>query len=115
MFEGDDIELSNSLVRLLNEKLEQLERENYDYKYGNDLSSMVWRKFGGRSKKATEENIAAYLADLEDNYSELNYCIDQVKTVKLLKKELAERYDQRRLNPFSNVEFSLDDLNDLFS
>jgi len=114
LFDGNDEELTQALVTLLDEKLQQLDKENGDEKYNNGIKSMIWQKLNARSKKATEEKIYMHLADLEDSHTRLNYYINEVKTVKLLKEILSERYEQRRSNPFESGEFSLDDLEDLF-
>lgn len=110
LFDDDDTELSQSLIRLLNLKLDQLDRENEDYKRADGIPSMVWQKFGGRGKKAIEENIAIHLADLEDDYSRSYYYIHEVTNLKLLKEILADRYEERRYSPFSGGALSLDDL-----
>jgi len=118
LFDGNDEELTEALVTLLNEKLHQLDKENADEKYNNGVKSMIWQKFNARSKKATEENIFMHIAALEDGRTRLKYYIHEVKTVKLLQSILSERYEERRShvfdNPFENGDFSLDDLKDLF-
>ena len=113
-FDGSDEELTQALIKLLNEKLSELDQENREQKYNNGLQSMIWQKLSGRSKKATQNNIDMHLADLEDSHSRLNYYIHEVKTVKLLKEVLGERYEQNRFNPFANGEFSLNDLDEFF-
>lgn len=108
LFDGNDQELTQALIKLLNEKLKTLDQENHEQKYNNGLESLVWQKFSGRSKKATQENIDTHLADLEDSHTRLNYYIHEVTTVKLLKEILSERYEQKNFNPFTNANFSLD-------
>ncbi|MBL4821926.1 MAG: hypothetical protein JKX90_00175 [Colwellia sp.] len=114
LFDGSDEELTQALIKLLNEKLRELDQENKDQKYNNGLPSMIWQKLSGRSKKATQENIDTHLADLEDSHTRLNYYIHEVKTVKLLKEILSERYEQNSFNPFANGNFSLADLEEMF-
>ncbi len=114
LFDGNDEELTQALIGLLNEKLHQLDQEHSDNKYNNGIKSMVWQKLNGRSKKATQENIDTHLSDLESSHSQLNYNIHIVKTVKRLKEILGERYEQRNFNPFAHGDFSLDDLDALF-
>ncbi len=114
LFEGSDDELTQALIELLNEKSRILDQENEESKYKNGIKSMIWQKLNGRSKKITQEKIDAHLADLESSHTQLNYYINEMKTVKLLKEVLAERYEQRNFNPFAKGEFSLDDLDDLF-
>lgn len=114
LFEGNDNDLTQALIGLLNEKLYQLDQENQKNKYESGIKSMIWQKLNGRSKKATQENIAAHMADLEDDRTRLNYYIYEVKTVKLFKEILSERYNQRNDNPFAQGDFSLDDLDALF-
>ncbi len=113
-FDGNDNELNQALVTLLNEKLHELDEENSHQKYDDGIQSMIWQKLGGRGKKVIQENINAHLADLEDSHTRLKYYIDEVKTVKLLKEALSERYEQKHFNPFANGNFSLDDLDELF-
>ncbi|PCI54301.1 MAG: hypothetical protein COB45_08675 [Gammaproteobacteria bacterium] len=113
-FDGSDEELTQALIKLLNEKLRELDQENKEQKYNNGLESMIWQKLSGRSKKATQENIDCHLADLEDSHTRLNYYIHEVKTVKLLKEILSERYEKNSFNPFANGHFSLDDLAEMF-
>lgn len=114
LFEGDDTDLIQALIGLLNEKMKQLDEENQQNKYENGIKSMIWQRLNGRSKKAQQENIATHMADLEDDKTRFNYYINEVKTVKLLKKILSERYDQRHENMFTQGDFSLDDLAELF-
>lgn len=114
LFEGDDTELTQALIGLLNEKLHQLDKENQENKYDDGMKSMVWQRLNGRSKKAQQENIDTHMADLEDDRTRFNYYIHEVKTVKLLKKILSERYDERNENMFTQGDFALDDLADLF-
>lgn len=55
------------------------------------------------------------MADLEDDRTRYSYYIHEVKTVKLLKEILSERYDERNESMlFTDNDFSLDDLADLF-
>lgn len=115
LFEGDDTHLTQALIALLNEKLKQLDKENRENKYENGIKSMVWQRLNGRSKKAQQENIAIHIADLEDDRTRYSYYIHEVKTVKLLKEILSERYDERNESMlFTDNDFSLDDLADLF-
>ena len=114
LFDGSDEELTEALITLLNEKSHQLDKENDDNKYRDGIKSMVWQKLNGRSKKATQENIDIHIKDLEDSHTRLNYYIHEVKTVKLLKEILSERYEQHHFNPFETGEFTLADLDELF-
>lgn len=114
LFDGNDQELSEALIKLLNEKLKTLDQENYEQKHNNSIESLVWQKFSGRSKKIVQENIDSHLSDLEDSHTRLNYYINEVTTVKLLKEILSERYEKNSFNPFANADFSLDDLANMF-
>lgn len=113
-FDGNNQELSDALITLLNQKSHELDQENHDEKYANGVKSMIWRKLNGRSKKATQDNINAHMADLEDSHTRLHYYINEVKTVLLLKDILSERYDQRNSFPFSDNDFSLEEIVELF-
>jgi hypothetical protein len=113
-FDGNDEELTQALIKLLNEKMRELDQENHEQKYHNGIQSMVWQKFSGRSKKVTQENIDMHLADVEDSHIRSKYYIHEVKTVKLLQEILSERYEQSRFNPFGDGNFSLDDLDAMF-
>ena len=114
LFDGNNQELSEALIKLLNEKLKTLDQENHEQKYNSSLESLIWQKFSGRSKKIIQENIDCHLADLEDSHTRLNYYIHEVTTVKLLKEILSERYEQNSFNPFADAHFSLDDLANIF-
>ena len=114
LFDGNNQELSEALIKLLNEKLKTLDQENHEQKYNSSLESLIWQKFSGRSKKIIQENIDCHLADLEDSHTRLNYYIHEVTTVKLLKEILSERYEQNSFNPFADAHFSLDDLDNMF-
>ncbi len=115
LFDGSDEELAAALLALLNEKISELDLENQDIKYNNGLQSMIWQKLGARGKKNIDKNIDIHIADLEDCHTALRYIIDEVKTVKALKKILSERYDERIFNPFSELNGMLiEDLDDLF-
>jgi hypothetical protein len=114
LFDGNNQELSEALIKLLNEKLKTLDQENHEQKYNSSLESLIWQKFSGRSKKIIQENIDCHLADLEDSHTRLNYYIHEVTTVKLLKEILSERYEKNSFNPFANADFSLDDLDNMF-
>jgi hypothetical protein len=114
LFDGNNQELSEALIKLLNEKLKTLDQENYDQKHNNSTESLIWQKFSGRSKKIIQENIDSHLADLEDSQTRLNYSIHEVTTVKLLKEILSERYEKNSFNPFADADFSLDDLANMF-
>lgn len=113
-FDGNNQELSDALITLLNQKSHELDQENDDEKYANGVKSMIWDKLNGRSKKATQDNINSHLADLEDSHTRLHYYINEVKTVVLLKDILSERYDQRNSFPFSDNDFSLEEIVELF-
>lgn len=51
-----DSDTLSSIQALLREKLHSLDDELHQAKSNNELSSLVWRKFSGRSKKQTEHN-----------------------------------------------------------
>jgi len=114
LFDGSDEELTQALITLLNEKLKELDSENFHNKHSDGIQSMIWKKLSGRSKKIQQEKIDAHIADLTDSHTQLNYSINEVKTLKRLKGVLSERYEQRRFNPFEQANFSLHDLGELF-
>jgi len=114
LFDGNDEELTQALIALLNEKLRELDRENGDNKYNNGLQSAIWQNLGGRSKKVIQENFDNHLSDLGNDQVRLKYSIDEMKTVKVLQKVLSERYEQKRFNPFDDGAFSIEDLDDFF-
>ncbi|PCH96485.1 MAG: hypothetical protein COB83_05425 [Gammaproteobacteria bacterium] len=114
LFDGNDDELTQALLELLNEKLRELDRENSDNKYNNGLVSAVWQNLGGRSKKIIQENFTTHLADIAQDKKELNHHLDEMTTVKKLKKVLIERNEKQQFNPFFGEGFSLDDLDEFF-
>ena len=65
-------------------------------------------------KKAIQENFDTHIADLENDQTQFKYSIDEMKTVKVLKEVLSERYEKNRFNPFGESSFSLDDLDAMF-
>jgi hypothetical protein len=105
-----DPNISRALVQLLDEKLAELDREYDGLKNEPGLSAAVWHKLGGKSKKATNKNIAKYLADLTDARVGHEHLINNVTTVKVLKAYLTERYDQIQADDEFDVFAMLDEM-----
>ncbi|WP_417763248.1 J domain-containing protein [Shewanella sp.] len=92
---GLAIELDDNAIKHFEQSLQQkLQGLNEDYqelKYGNDIKSMVWNRFGAGNKREREQILVHYQQDLVDNAKELNELIAQLSTVKSLQAELSRR------------------------
>ncbi len=67
---------------------------NEDYeelKYGDDIKSKVWNRFGGHSKHEREQILVHYQRDLIGDAQELRDLKAQLSTVKSLQAELSQR------------------------
>lgn len=93
---GFDTDTLSSMQTLLTEKLHQLDNELYHAKSNNELSSLVWRKFSGRSKKQTENNFASHIAYLEEDIYQKQVVMQRYQTVAEMKKFLQERVELNR-------------------
>ena len=93
---GFDTDTLSSMQTLLREKLDQLDDELYHVKSSNDLSTLVWRKFSGRSKKQTENNFNIHVSSLEEDMDENQFIMQENKTVAQMKKLLQERVEENR-------------------
>ena len=91
-----DSDTLSSMQALLREKLHRLDDELHQAKSNNELSTLVWRKFSGRSKKHTENNFKIHLADLEDEIYQKQFIMEQYQTVAQMKKLLQEKVEDNR-------------------
>lgn len=98
---NDDLDMA--LSALLKEKLAELDSEYHRLKTSDGIPSMIWAKLGGRSKKAIAENMAQHLQAVEESKNEILYTIENIKTVKVLKERLSDRYEQRAVSPFTSL------------
>ncbi|MCH1918982.1 J domain-containing protein [Shewanella sp. A3A] len=89
------IELDDQAIKhfehSLQQKLQGLNEDYEELKYGDDIKSMVWNRFGGRSKHEREQILAHYQRDLIGGAQELRYLKAQLSTVKSLQAELSQR------------------------
>ncbi|MFT5923441.1 MAG: hypothetical protein ACI9LE_000421 [Paraglaciecola sp.] len=92
-FDPDTLTSTQALLRV---KLHRLDDELYAAKSSNELSTLVWRKFSGRSKKQTESNIKIHLANIADEVQENQHIMQQNQTVTQMKKHLQERLEKNR-------------------
>ena len=91
-----DTDTLQSMQTLLKEKLHRLDDELQQAKFNNDLSTLVWNKFSGRSKKQTENNFKTHQADLEDDMYDNQAIMEQYQTVAQMKKLLQRRVEDSR-------------------
>lgn len=106
-----DSEISETLFSLLNEKLNELDSEYAQIKTPGGLAGMVWQRFGEKTKKAMKHNLALHLSDLEQSQQQITLLLAQTKTVKVLKQQLAERYEQSQFqrSPFDMLKELFED------
>jgi hypothetical protein len=91
-----DPDTLGSMQALLRAKLHRLDDELYAEKSSNELSTLVWRKFSGRSKKQTESNIKIHVANIAEEVQENQLIMQQNQTVAQMKKHLQERLEKNR-------------------
>ena len=91
-----DPDTLGSMQALLRAKLHRLDDELYAEKSSNELSTLVWRKFSGRSKKQTESNIKIHVANIAEEMQENQLIMQQNQTVAQMKKRLQERLEINR-------------------
>ena len=76
--------------------LHRLDDELHAAKSSNELSTLVWRKFSGRSKRQTESNIKIHVANIAEEVHENQLIMQQNQTVSQMKKHLQERLEKNR-------------------
>ena len=91
-----DPDTLSSMQALLRAKLHRLDDELYAAKSSNELSTLVWRKFSGRSKRQTESNIKIHVANIAEEVHENQLIMQQNQTVSQMKKHLQERLEKNR-------------------
>jgi hypothetical protein len=91
-----DTDTLSSMQALLRVKLHRLDDELYAAKSSNELPTLVWRKFKGRSKKQTESNIKIHVANIAEEIQENQLIMQQNQTVAQMKKHLQERLEINR-------------------
>ena len=91
-----DPDTLGSMQALLRAKLHRLDDELYAEKSSNELSTLVWHKFSGRSKKQTDSNIKIHVANIAEEMQENQLMMQQNQTVAQMKKHLQERLEKNR-------------------
>jgi hypothetical protein len=91
-----DPDTLGSMQALLRAKLHRLDDELYAEKSSNELSTLVWHKFSGRSKKQTDSNIKIHVANIAEEVQENQLIMQQNQTVAQMKKHLQERLEKNR-------------------
>jgi hypothetical protein len=104
-----DTDTLSSMQALLRVKLHRLDDELYAAKSSNELSTLVWRKFKGRSKKQTESNIKIHVVNIAEEVQENQLIMQQNQTVAQMKKHLQERLEINR-GWVSDMPINLKDL-----
>jgi len=97
-FVFSDNELTHINV-LLSKKLQDIRCAKADLKFGDDMDTLICRKFKGRSKRATEQNFADHLDEMQQRLAIYNN-YSQITSLKILKKFLAERRDMMNVISF---------------
>ena len=76
----------------------------------NDIGSIIYRKFKGRTKRAIEQNFATHIAELKESLRLDAKMLKEVTTLKALKPCLVARWEMRMEEEFSPFDLFDDDL-----
>ncbi|MAZ66886.1 MAG: hypothetical protein CMF25_07225 [Kangiellaceae bacterium] len=87
-FSDSDI---NELNVLLKDKLRQIEREEGELRWGEGIEAWIFKRFKGRSKKATNEHFAEYEHAIDKDIIGMNELISEITSLKTLRPILQER------------------------
>ncbi|MCL1079693.1 J domain-containing protein [Parashewanella spongiae] len=94
-----ELELSkeslNDMIESLNEKVSQLEDEYHRLDEPSSIETMVWYRFGEKTKKASTANLHQHVDDLSERIEQINVECTRFKTVKEMNKVLGERLRPR--------------------
>jgi hypothetical protein len=82
-----------AIQKLLGERARTLEREHYQLSTPSTPQGMVWKQFSGRSKKATANNFAEFIAQRQDISDNSQAMAHDITNLKILKEYLNERLD----------------------
>jgi len=100
----DSVTLDN-LLPLLRAKVSELNEEYSDIKEQEDIQTVVWHKFNGRSKAIIAKNIQKHIQVLEDECTQINTDIASYRTVKDIKHTLRLRRQEYEMEMFESMEF----------
>lgn len=98
-----------AIQKLLGERARTLEREHFQLSAPSTPEGMVWQQFSGRSKKATANNFAEFIAERQKISESCHDMVGDITNLKILKEYLNDRLDS--VVPFEN---DIDLLNKLF-
>lgn len=82
-----------AIQKLLGERVRTLEREHYQLSVPSTPEGMVWKQFSGRSKKATANNFAEFIAQRQEISESCHVMVDDITNLKILKEYLNDRID----------------------
>ncbi len=101
----DKATLTN-LLPLLEEKVRNLNLEYRALQQNDQIETVVWRKFKGRSKKLILEGMEAHCHELDCECAAIDGFIRDCTTVKSLKAELRARINDKNAfyDPFADFE-----------
>jgi hypothetical protein len=98
-----------AIQKLLGERARTLEREHSQLSTPSTPEGMVWKQFSGRSKKATANNFAEFIAERQEITDNSHAMAHNITNLEILKEYLNERLDS--VVPFDD---DIDFLNQLF-
>ncbi len=100
----DSVTLDN-LLPLLRAKVAELNEEYTDIKEQEDIQTVVWHKFNGRSKAIIAKNIQQHIQVLEDECTQISADIASYRTVKDIKHTLRLRRQKYEMEMFESMAF----------
>ena len=98
------------LLPLLWLKRRELQNQLDDLTEGNDIGSIIYHNFKGRTKRATEQNFTTHIAELKESLRLDAKMLKEVTTLKALKPCLVARWEMRMEEEFSPFDLFDDDL-----
>ncbi|AWB68478.1 hypothetical protein C2869_19645 [Saccharobesus litoralis] len=102
-FEFDDNTVA-ALETLLENKLYDLQEEFAGIDNQPGIEAMVFSRFHARTKKATQQNLQTYIANLKFDTAELKEFASEFKTVKALASVLSNRRRRAKQFPFFQLD-----------
>ena len=90
MFSDNEL---NHINVLLSKKLREIESAKAELKFSNEMDSLICRRFKGRSKRATENNFADHLDEMQQRLA-IYQDYSQITNLKILKAHLADRRER---------------------
>ena len=98
------------LLPLLWLKRRELQNQLDGLTQSNDIGSIIYHNFKGRTKRATEQNFTTHIAELKESLRLDAKMLKEVTTLKALKPCLVARWEMRMEEEFSPFDLFDDDL-----